>query len=258
MTSRRHLPHDLGAAALTLAWGGFAHQVLPARYRSTAGLGAALGLAALARRQGADWREIGCDRRDLPAGLKLGAIAAGTIAAVTAAARALDRSGSAFQDARISEASPAEAAVQLLLRIPLATALAEELVFRGVILGLGVRGEDRRRALLVSSLAFGLWHIGSALHPARQTATAGFVGEHRAPVPAVVLGDVAATTIGGLGFGWLRLRSGSIAAPVMAHAALNGSAYLATRLSKDLRRANGAPRSRGGALRRSLRRDAAR
>jgi CAAX protease family protein len=232
MTDRRRLPLDLGAAALTLAWGAFAHRVLPERVRAASGLGAALGLAALARREGAAWRDLGCDTRDLPAGLKLGAAAAGAIVAVTAMARAFDRSGTAFQDARVSEASRAEAVAQLLIRIPIATALAEELVFRGVILGFGQRDGDRRRALLVSSLAFGLWHIGSALHPERQRATAGVVGYRLPPAPVAVLGDVAATTIGGIGFGWLRLRSGSIAAPVLAHAALNGSAYVATRLGR--------------------------
>ncbi len=228
--TRRGVPLDLGAAALTLAWGAFAHRVLPERVRSTAGVGAAIGLAALARRDGAEWRDLGCDRRDLPAGLKLGAAAAGAIVVVTATARALDRSGTAFTDARVSDASTAQAATQLLFRIPIATALAEELAFRGVILGLGVRDESRRRALLVSALAFGLWHIGSALHPERQRATAGVVGHQLSPTPVVVLGDVVATTIGGIGFGWLRLRSASIVAPVMAHAALNGSAYLATRV----------------------------
>jgi CAAX protease family protein len=232
MTNRRGVPLDLGSAALTLAWGALAHLVLPERARATAGLGAALGLAALARGSGAHARDLGCDPRDLSAGLKLGAAAAGVIIAATAAARALDRSGTAFRDARVSEASHGQAAAQVLIRIPIATALAEELAFRGVILGLGMRGGGRRRALAVSSLAFGLWHIGSALHPERQRAVAGVVSHPVGPATLAVLGDVAATTVGGLGFGWLRLRSGSIAAPVMAHAALNGSAYVATRVRR--------------------------
>ena len=53
-------------------------------------------------------------------------------------------------------------------------------MFRGVILGFGLRDGDRRRALLVSSIAFGLWHIGAALHPERQRATGGVVGHQRA------------------------------------------------------------------------------
>jgi membrane protease YdiL (CAAX protease family) len=232
MGTRPRLPLDLGAAALTLAWGALSHRFLPARARPAAGVGAAVGLAALARVWDADARTLGCDRRDLAAGIRWGAGTAGVIVAATAAARAMDRRGAAFQDARVSEASTAEALGHLLIRIPIATALTEELVFRGVILGLGLRDHDRRRAMILSALAFGLWHIGAALHPERQAATAGVVGEHLAPVPVVVLGDVAATTIGGLAFGWLRLRSGSIAAPVMAHTALNASAYVATRFRR--------------------------
>jgi membrane protease YdiL (CAAX protease family) len=233
MRAPRRPPLELGAAAGTIAWGVLAHAFFPEHLRPAAGLGAALGLVAIARYEGADWRDLGVDRRDLPAGLRLGAITAGAIVTATAVARALDRSGTAFRDARVSEASTAEAAAHLLLRIPFATAFAEELVFRGVILGVGLRNSDRRRALLVSSLAFGLWHIGAAMHPERQAATAGVVGHQLAPRPAVVLGDVAATTIGGLGFGWLRMRSGSIAAPVMAHTALNAGAYLATRIGRS-------------------------
>lgn len=221
---------DLAAAVVTLAWGAFSHLVIPERARPAAGAGAAIGLAALAHTVGADTRDLGCDRRDLGSGLRVGAIAAGAIVTATATARALDRKGSAFRDERVTNASTGEAALQLFVRIPLATALVEELVFRGVILGFGLRDGDRRRALVVSSIAFGLWHVGSALHPERQRATSGVVGHPRAIAPAAVLGDVIATTIGGFGLGWLRLRSGSIAAPAIAHAALNGSAYLATRL----------------------------
>jgi membrane protease YdiL (CAAX protease family) len=170
---------------------------------------------------------------DARRGLRWGTGAAVTIAVATATARALDRKGTAFADARVAEASPAEVAGHLLVRIPLATALAEELVFRGVILGLASRSRSRMRALLLSAAAFGLWHVGAALHPERQRATAGVVGDRLAPVPVVVLGDVVATTVGGLGFGWLRQRSGSILAPVLAHTAVNASAYVATRFGSS-------------------------
>lgn len=218
--------------ALTLGWGALSHRYVPERARPVVGACAALGLTALAGAAGADSRSLGCDRRDLPSGLRVGAAAAGSIVVVTATARAFDRKGTAFRDARVTDASRIEAAVQLLVRIPLATALVEELVFRGVILGFGLRDGDRRRAVLVSSVAFGLWHVGSALHPERRRATGEVFGDQRAVAPAAVLGDVVATTVGGLGFGWLRIRSGSIVAPTMAHAALNASAYLATRFRR--------------------------
>jgi uncharacterized protein len=223
---------DLGAAAITLAWGAFAHRMLPERARPIAGAGAAVGLALLARGIGADARDLGCDRRDVPSGLRVGAIAAGAIVGVIGLARALDRQGTAFRDARVTDASRADAAVQLLVRIPFATALVEELAFRGVILGLGLRSGGRSRALVVSSVAFGLWHVGPALHPERQRSSADLLGHQIASAPAVVLGDVLATTVGGIAFGWLRLRSRSIVAPAMAHAALNGTAYVATRFRR--------------------------
>ena len=233
MTGRGRWSPDLGAAALTLGFGAVSHRLLPERFRAVSGAAAALGLAALAHAFGAGPRDIGIDRRDLGSGLRVGAVAAAAIVAATAAARAIDRRGIAFRDARITDASRAEAAVHLLVRIPLATALVEELVFRGVILGFGLRDGDRRRALAVSSITFGLWHVGPALHPARQAAVTDALGSPRTTAPTTVLGDVVATAVGGVGFGWLRIRSGSIAAPTIAHATLNASAYLATRLRSE-------------------------
>jgi membrane protease YdiL (CAAX protease family) len=229
MGRRRRVPLDLAAAGLALGWAAFAHRALPERARPAAGLAAAAGLTALARAAGAGWRDLGVDPRDARSGLRWGTGAALAVTAATAAARAADRRGTAFSDARVAAASPAEVAAHLLVRIPLATALAEELVFRGVILGLATRARRPRDALVLSALTFGLWHVGAALHPARRHATAGVVGDRLAPAPAVVAGDVVATAIAGLGFGWLRLRSHSIVAPTMAHAAVNASAYVATR-----------------------------
>jgi membrane protease YdiL (CAAX protease family) len=40
----------------------------------------------------------------------------------------------------------------------------------------------------------------------------------------LVLGAVLVTSVAGLAFCWLRLRSGSLVAPVLAHAATNGLA----------------------------------
>jgi membrane protease YdiL (CAAX protease family) len=46
---------------------------------------------------------------------------------------------------------------------------------------------------------------------------------------AAVLAAVTATALAGYGLAWLRFRSESIAAPAIAHASLNGAAYLAAR-----------------------------
>lgn len=226
----RALGADVAVAGIVLGWGALAHRFVPERARPLAGAVAAAGLAAAVRGTGVDARTIGVDPDDIPRGLRWGAAVAGGTMAVVAALRALDRGGERFRDERVTDASVGEAAFHLLVRIPLATALVEELTFRGVILGLGLRDGDARRALVVSSVAFGLWHVGAALHPARTAAAGEIVGDHGGTAAAAVAGDVIATTIGGIGFGWLRIRSGSVAAPALAHAALNASAYAATRI----------------------------
>ena len=47
----------------------------------------------------------------------------------------------------------------------------------------------------------------------------------------IVLATVTATTVAGYGLAWLRFRSGSLAAPAVAHASLNAAAYLAARFA---------------------------
>jgi membrane protease YdiL (CAAX protease family) len=46
-----------------------------------------------------------------------------------------------------------------------------------------------------------------------------------------VAGSVVVTAVAGLGFCWLRLRFGHLAAPVVAHAGMNASATVAAHLA---------------------------
>jgi membrane protease YdiL (CAAX protease family) len=80
------------------------------------------------------------------------------------------------------------------------------------------------RASLVTSVLFGLWHIAPTLHTMSdnhefRSAAVSVTGQS-----LVVLGAIAVTSVAGLIFCWLRLKSGSLIAPVMAHAATNGLA----------------------------------
>jgi membrane protease YdiL (CAAX protease family) len=81
--------------------------------------------------------------------------------------------------------------------IALAPALCEELVYRGTLLPALLRW-GRGPAIVVSALAFGLMHFDGAVL-------------YRAPFACAV----------GLGLGALRVRSGSLLAPAIAHAVLN-------------------------------------
>ena len=80
------------------------------------------------------------------------------------------------------------------------------------------------RASLITSALFGLWHIEPTLHTMRDNrAVAGAAASTGGEV-LVVFGAITVTFAAGLVFCWLRLRSRSLVAPVMAHAAVNGLA----------------------------------
>jgi membrane protease YdiL (CAAX protease family) len=106
-----------------------------------------------------------------------------------------------------------------LVIIPLGTALFEETIFRGVLLGVLMRATARRAAVITSAVLFGLWHVPAALSDAQ--------GESAAATVGILAGTIAVTTVAGVLFAWLRLRSGSLAAPVLAHIATNSVTYLA-------------------------------
>jgi membrane protease YdiL (CAAX protease family) len=76
-----------------------------------------------------------------------------------------------------------------------------------------------------SSVLFGLWHIIPTLNGLK-TNELGDQVDSAIATTATVAGAVAVTFAAGIAFSWLRLRSRSIVAPMMAHLAVNASTYL--------------------------------
>ena len=122
-----------------------------------------------------------------------------------------------------------------LVRIPLATAIAEELLFRSALLGVGLRRGAQWRAIVSTSVLFGLWHVVPALRSHDANPHAAQLADRAGGRSATVVATTAITAMAGAGLAMLRLRSRSVAAPIVAHAAINGGALLgsavATRLS---------------------------
>jgi membrane protease YdiL (CAAX protease family) len=58
------------------------------------------------------------------------------------------------------------------------------------------------------------------------------VGSSPTRPTVAVLAAVTSTALAGYGLAWLRFRSGSLAAPAVAHASLNATAYLAARFRR--------------------------
>ena len=117
---------------------------------------------------------------------------------------------------------------ELFLRIPFGTALAEELVFRGSIMGILLQNYGKATALLVSSLLFSLWHllpVPSETWANQNIIKAGNPKWLSLSLPFLV--TVSVTFAGGLVFGWLRLASGALIIAWAAHTLTNITGWLA-------------------------------
>jgi membrane protease YdiL (CAAX protease family) len=154
-----------------------------------------------------------------------GAVAAGYGIALGAPAAA-----DVFRDDRVTSLGTTSARAHLLLRIPLGTALAEEVAFRGVLPAM--LASPRRPAWLpgaLASLLFGLWHVLPSRDLVQRNA-----GLRRvlAPAPrgAVVLA-VGITALAGGVLQALRKRTGHLVAPFTVHLATNVLGFLAARAS---------------------------
>jgi membrane protease YdiL (CAAX protease family) len=189
LAPHHHLPARLVVGALVLAIGLWA------------GLGTSgLGLAPERFRSGLRW----------------GGAAAGVVLAVVAAGALLPATHGSYDVAR-AHVGLGELLQQVLVVIPLSTVVVEEVAFRGTLLGLLLVLVPRGWALAVSAAVFGLWHLAAVI-----ASTHGSTGH----VALVGLGTVAATGAAGVVFGWLRLRSGSLLAPALAHLATNTMALV--------------------------------
>jgi membrane protease YdiL (CAAX protease family) len=203
-------------AAVTLARGlGLAGQ--PAVYVTVAS--AALIVVAWSCR--AALADLGLRRVDLPSGLLYGAAAFGFVLAVLILAAAVPLTKGFLHDAR-AQIGAARLAYELSVTIVLLTAVPEEFAFRGLLLGAGVQLWGPWRGVLASSALFGLWHVQPTLITMSANPAVRGVGASTWGRLLVVLGAVAVTFAAGLAFSWLRLRSRSLLAPVLAHVATNG------------------------------------
>jgi uncharacterized protein len=226
---RRGVAAELAAIGCVAAYNMIVTRI-HRRARLPANLGAAVALAGLARMSGMSSSELGLSRANVGRGTRIGLVAAVPLAAASAAAVANPRTRRLVADERITRTSAGEAVFETLVRIPLETALAEEVIFRGVLLALGSRNRSRGWAIVTSSLVFGLWHVVPALGaPAR-----GVIDRPDARATASAAAVVATTAMAGTGFAWLRLRAGSVLAPSLAHAALNMAAFAGVRITSAM------------------------
>ncbi|MDA8434836.1 MAG: type II CAAX endopeptidase family protein [Actinomycetales bacterium] len=182
-----------------------------------AGVSATVGIVFVAWRHHLTWTDIGLGRASWVTGLlwSLGIVL--VVGAVVGTAGSIPRLHHLFADQRLTQVSGAVTTRRVLLDIPFGTVLIEELAFRGVMLALVTSLTSALWAVVVTSVLFGLWHIGPALemhdsHDARTGASW-----------STVVGTVIVTGLSGVGFALLRLYTGSLFPPAALHWAGNGT-----------------------------------
>lgn len=189
----------LGLATALVGW-SFVGPRLPARWRLPLQAGLAGPLVLVTR------APLGLCPPRLWAGLRLG-LAAGLAAATGVVAAT---SVPAVRLSMVERELPTSASTWLALQIPLGTVWGEEAAFRAALATVAARGYGASAGRLLQAATFGLSHIADARAS----------GEP-------VLPTVLATGGAGWIFGWLTERSGSLAAPMLAHMAINEAAAAA-------------------------------
>ena len=172
---------------------------------------------------GATLDDLGLERAHVRAGLRYGGGAFVAVLVVLLAAAVIPGTRPFLQDTR-AEIDGGRLAYELGVTIVLLTAVPEELAFRGVLLGAARSLWDSRRAALVSSALFGVWHIEPTLETMSGNSAVGGASTSLGGQVLLVLGAIGVTFVAGLVFCWLRLRSRSLVAPLLAHVATNGLA----------------------------------
>ena len=191
---------------------------VPANLTLTAAL-----LYGLGHRWGLRPADLGLARGGLIPGLVVGGAVVGLAGLGLLAALDVPAAQPLLADARAAGLAGASLAYYTLVRIPLGTAVTEEVIFRGVLLEGCARRMGLPAAVATSSVAFGLWHIGPTLRLLELNAVdTGPVGTLLA-----VAGTVLATTAAGVGFALLRRWGRGLFAPITAHAGINAASLLA-------------------------------
>lgn len=197
MTSARIRASAL--AAILLGWSVVAPRV-PLRWHPLPH--AVLGTAAAASTR----TSLGLRRPALTRGLRWGGVAAAAVSAAVAVATTV----APVRDGIAAGAPPDSPARWLLLRIPFGTVWSEETTYRAALGSTAAQAFGTRAGRWFTAAVFGLSHVPDA-RAAGQS------------VPGTVLVTGAAGWI----FAWLYDTSGSLAAPMLAHLAVNEAGAVA-------------------------------
>jgi membrane protease YdiL (CAAX protease family) len=128
---------------------------------------------------------------------------------------------SLFQDDRYNQPL-SDALFYILIALPLKIIIIEELLFRGILLTTFTHVVGVKKAAVISSLLFGLWHVLPSRDVSSEAVT--FLGSFE--YVGTIVGIVIATTLAGIALCYAREKFNSIYVPIAAHWAINATAVM--------------------------------
>jgi membrane protease YdiL (CAAX protease family) len=223
----RTTPADVGVAAATavglVAWNNLvAARPWHASHYVFANLMGTAALLTLARLRGVSAGELGLSSQRVAAGARAGAAVGAPIMAIWAAVVVLpDRAR--LRDARLVGLSARTVGYHAAVRVPLGTAVWEEVAFRAVLPALLRRVMSARTAGAVNAVVFGLWHIRPTLDAIRVNG----IATTRPRRSVAGAGAVAAGALVDVLLSFLHRWCGSLLAPTLVHVASNSGGTVA-------------------------------
>ena len=213
----------VGLSALVLAYGSVvALTGVPAVAYVLLNLGLAGALVVGARAWSLSWDDVGLSPRSLGPGLRWGVALAAVVAAGVGIGLLV--LGHRFPSEDVEGLGAGGLLVQVLVRVPVGTAVPEETLFRGVLFAVWSRNRSTAIGVVASSVTFGLWHVGATI---AQLHSAG----HSVSIPPIAAA-VAFTAVAGAGLVWVRARTNGIWAGILIHWAANSLVLIAAWLAR--------------------------
>lgn len=171
-------------------------------------------LGSLLLFSGLKWGELGLSRKHVAVGIRWSLII--LLAGILFSLSAFLVNPESFRDPRYNQPFGA-AFIAAFVLLPLKTVLFEELAFRGLLAGLLDSLKGKWFAITGSAVAFGLWHLPTAL------GAAGSLRNNQLVLPEYGVLLLVFTTTGIVGgvLAYLRFRSKSLLVPVTLHWVIN-------------------------------------
>ena len=121
------------------------------------------------------------------------------------------------------------------IRVPFGTALIEEVIFRGVLLGLLLQHNSAAVAILLSAIIFGLWHIFPTIAMLENNKILAKANKDlKRRKYGSIIGVIIITASAGVVFAWLRIISNSVLAPWLVRGTINSSGMLGIAIARKL------------------------